>query len=213
MERSLRPELLDSLPPAHPDALHNRRDLRLTNAVMGNHRWIVGEVVKLFRTGLRVLEVGAGTGELGERLARCGIVADGLDVWPRPVGWPAGAKWHQADLTSFEGWTDYDVVIGNLIFHQFDDATLRALGHSFRHLSGFVACEPVRRWSSQKLFATVAPLLGANHVSLHDAHVSIAAGFLGDELPRLLGFNAPDWKTRSHATWLGAYRSVARRSA
>ena len=31
-----------------------------------------------------------------------------------------------------------------------------------------------------------APLLGANHVSLHDAHVSIAAGFLGDELPRAL---------------------------
>jgi len=35
----LQAELLDSLPPDHPDALHNRRDLRLTNALMGNSRW------------------------------------------------------------------------------------------------------------------------------------------------------------------------------
>src|SRR5688572_14054246 len=40
MQRTVQPEILDSLPHDHPDALHNRRDLRLTNFVTGDHRWL-----------------------------------------------------------------------------------------------------------------------------------------------------------------------------
>jgi len=55
-------------------------------------------------------------------------------------------------------------------------------------------------------------LLGANRVSLHDAHVSVAAGFRGDELPEMLGLRQPQWRWSCHTTMLGAYRMVARRA-
>ena len=55
----------------------------------------------------------------------------------------------------------------------------------------------------------LGPLLGANHVSLHDAHVSIAAGFRGDELPRALGLAATEWEIGCETTVLGVYRMIA----
>jgi hypothetical protein len=211
MQRNLEPELLDSLPPDHPDALHNRRDLRLTNNIVGNHRWIA-RTLPLVGGGprIRLLEIGAGTGELGLRLAARGCTVDGLDLWPRPRTWPTESRWHQADLRTFDGYGAYTVVFGNLIFHQFSAAELAALGEKLRHnCRVIVACEPARRRFSQFLFRTVGPLFGANYVSLHDARVSIAAGFRDDELPQALGLAAPTWEVRCSSTLLGAYRMVA----
>jgi len=210
MQRTLQSERLDSLAPDDPAAIHNRRDLRLTNAVMGNHRWIARTLAARLIRGERVLELGAGTGELGSRLERCQIVVDGLDRWPRPAPWPAGAAWHQADLRHFDGYTRYTAVVGNLIFHQFTEAELAALGSRFGPtVRLIVACEPRRRRLSQVLFRAAGTVFGANEVSLHDAHVSIAAGFRGVELPRALGL-APDvWRWEITTTALGAYRLVA----
>lgn len=214
MQRTLEPELLDSLPPDHPDALHNRRDLRLTNAVVGNDRWFARTLPPLLPPHARVLELGAGTGELGRRLARNSVRLDGLDLWPRPTHWPADRAWHVADLRAFDRYCDYDAIIGNLIFHQFSAADLAALGLRLQATAKIIlACEPARRRASQVLFRAIAPLLGANHVSLHDAHVSIAAGFRGAELPRALGLDAAHWRVRCFATALGAYRMVAIRRA
>src|SRR5581483_8821352 len=181
MQRILEPELLDSLPPDHPDALHNRRDLRLTNRIAGTHRWFGRVLPPLLLPGDRALELGAGTGELGCALARRGLRVDGLDLWPRPADWPAGARWHRADLRSFDGYGDYAVVMGNLILHQFSEAELAGLGAAVRGARAIVACEPARTRVSQVLFRVLGPLLGANRVTLHDARVSIAAGFRGDE--------------------------------
>ena len=75
-----------------------------------------------------------------------------------------------------------------------------------------IACEPVRRRLSQILFATIAPCFGANYVSLHDARVSIAAGFCGDELPHFLGLTEPEWRWSCHTTVLGSYRMIAQRA-
>ena len=212
MLRELKPELLDSLPPDHPDALHNRRDLRLTNRALGNYRWIAQTLSDRSRPPGKVLEIGAGTGDLGRQLASRGIAADGLDFWPQPAGWPADRHWHRTDLLTFGGYDDYGVIVGNLIFHQFTSGQLAALGQKLRQSARFIlASEPLRRRSSQVLFATIAPLLGANHVSLHDAHVSVAAGFRDDELPQMLGLAAPGWICDCHSTLLGAYRMVARR--
>src|SRR4051812_46896056 len=102
MQRTLQPELLDSLPHEHPDALHNRRDLRLTNRIVGNHRWILRQVPRLVRPGERVLEIGAGTGELGRALLARGVAVDALDLWPRPPDWPADSGWQVGDLRTFE---------------------------------------------------------------------------------------------------------------
>lgn len=214
MQRTLQPELLDSLPHDHPDALHNRRDLRITNWIAGNHRWIARTFPPLIGPREPALEIGAGTGELSLRLARRGVAIDGLDLWPQPRSWPAGHRWHNADLRTFEGYGRYSGIVGNLIFHQFSDAELGELGEKFHaRARAIVACEPGRRRVSQFLFRTLGPLFGANHVSLHDAHVSIAAGFRGDELPRALGLAAPRWDVRCTTTLLGVYQMVAIRRA
>ena len=213
MPRLLQPEFLDALPPAHPDAMHSRRDLRLINFIMGNHRWMRRTLGGLRREGDRVLELGAGTGELAGRLAAPGRPVEAIDLAPRPPDWPAGPDWHQSDLLSFGGYGRYDAVIGNLIFHHFSPAELAALGRSLRDtVRVIVACEPTRSKFSQRLFALVAPLFRANHVTLHDADVSIAAGFIGDELPQSLGLGPPAWAWRYQSTMLGAYRMVAWRT-
>lgn len=207
MRRTLMPELLDSLPPDHPDALHNRRDLRVTNALLGNHRWFARTLPGLLRRGERVLELGAGTGELGRRLAAAGLAVDGLDLWPRPAGWPADAAWHQEDIRTFDRFDRYAAVIGNLIFHQFSDAELQRLGERMRpHVRVIAAAEPARRRFSRWLYRCVAPMLGANHVSLHDGDVSIAAGFRDAELPERLELAPADWTIRCRTTLPGVYR-------
>src|SRR5262245_54351323 len=206
MQRTLEPEWLDSLPHDHPDALHNRRDLRLTNAVLGNHRWIEQTLRRARDSVQPMLEIGAGVGDLGRRLERRGIAVAGLDLWPRPPDWPDGNAWHRADLKNFEGYAAYPVIVGNLIFHQFSDPELAELGRTLQRSARLiVASEPARWRRSQILFRAIAPLFGANHVSLHDAHVSIAAGFRNHELPRALGLDSREWQIRCHATLLGAY--------
>ena len=212
MRRSLEPELLDSLPPDHPDALHNRRDLRLTNLAMRNYAWFERTLPRLVTAEDRVLEVGAGTGELARLLHARGVRVDGLDLWPRPADWPANATWHQANLLQFDAWGQYSVVLGNLIFHQFAETELAAIGRRLAHAKLVLASEPVRRRASQLLFGTFAPLFGANHVSLHDARVSIAAGFLDQELPHALQLHPQRWTATCRTTWLGAYRMLARRT-
>jgi SAM-dependent methyltransferase len=212
MQRTLQPELLDSLPPDDPAALHNRRDIRLTNLLLGTHRWVEKTLPPLVRSTDAVLEIGAGTGELGLRLARRGVMVAGLDLWPRPMRWPANSRWHDEDLRTFPAYGEDGVVLGNLIFHQFSDADLRNLGAKLQRARVILACEPQRRRISQLLYRTLAPLFGANHVSLHDAHVSIAAGFRGAELAELLGLRSPEWQVRCSSTMLGIHRMVAVRT-
>ena len=210
MQRTLHPELLDSLPADHPDALHNRRDLRLVNAITGSHRWFAHRLSRLARPGETALELGAGTGELGRRLASAGVAVDGLDLWPRPREWPPAQAWHVSDLRSFEGYPRYPAIIGNLIFHQFSDDELAALGKKISaHTRVILANEPARRRASQILYRVFAILSGANHVSRHDAHVSIGAGFRGHELPRAFGLDARTWDVRCHTTVFGMYRLIA----
>jgi len=210
MSRIVQAELLDSLPHDHPAARQNRRDLRLTNWIMGNHRWLIRSVPRHIRPGERLLELGAGDGELARRLQRRGRLVDALDLCPAPTTWPAAADWHRVNLRVFDGYGAYDAVYGNLIFHQFGAAELGALGAKLQSgVRVLLACEPARRRLSQWLFRLVAPWLGANYVSLHDARVSIAAGFAGDELPHLLGLAPAEWAWSRRATILGAYHLVA----
>jgi hypothetical protein len=210
MQRLLQPEILDSLPADHPAALHNRRDLRLINQIAGNHRWLSRNLSAQLRAGETALELGAGTGELGLRLRQAGVPADGLDLWPRPTEWPASRAWHVADLRKFDGFHAYAAIFGNLIFHQFSAEDLAAVGAQFRtNVRLILACEPARRRFSQWLYRAAGPLLGANYVSLHDAHVSIAAGFRHDELARALGLDRRDWEIRHRTTLFGMYRMIA----
>jgi hypothetical protein len=210
----LTPEILDSLPPEDCGARHSRRDLRIFNAVLGGTRWIRRMVPALLHPGEHMREIGAGTGELGATLSRQGVMSEGLDRGPRPVAWPAMTRRHQTDVMAFDGWKDYEVVIGNLIFHHFDAETLRTLGGRMaEHARVIVTCEPTRRRIFQRLFAMLCVLAGANHVSRHDGRMSIEAGFLGDELPGLLGLAPAIWGWKVATTLRGTYQMVAQRHA
>ena len=214
MKRTLTPEILDSLPPDDPAARHSRRDLRVFNAMLGGARWLWRTVPKLARPGGRVLEIGAGEGELGASMARKGVVTDGLDLGPRPAAWAEAARWHQTDVMAFDAWGEYGMVFGNLIFHHFDAETLRTLGGRMAARARvIVACETSRSRMSRCLFPLLCTLIRANHVSRHDGRVSIEAGFLGDELPELLGLDSSVWKWKVKVTFRGLYRMVAQRRA
>ena len=212
MHRACTPEILDSLPPGDPEAVRSRRDLRKINSVMGNARWLAGRLRALRRPGDRVLEIGAGTGEMGSALAReCGPL-DGLDLLSRPPCWPREAAWHTGDLCAFGDYGAYDLVVGNLIFHHLGDTALGALGQRLR--SGprvIVACEPHRSRLPRRMMAVLGPAFGASPVTLHDARVSIEAGFRANELPALLGLEPSDWDISTASSLMGAYRMVAAR--
>jgi 2-polyprenyl-3-methyl-5-hydroxy-6-metoxy-1,4-benzoquinol methylase len=212
MPRTIQPELLDTLSPHDPDAIHSRRDLRVINRFMGNHRWVEQALQSRVQATDRVLEVGAGTGELCQRLSNTGISVDGLDLLPPPEDWPESSTWYSADLRSFDGYGRYDVLIGNLIFHHLDDAELAGLGAVLRRNARLIiACEPTRRRSLQWLMRAMGPVFGASHVTLHDAHVSIAGGFANAELSRTLGLDHPAWDVQCSVGWLGGYRMIATR--
>ncbi|MGF1449471.1 MAG: class I SAM-dependent methyltransferase [Opitutales bacterium] len=215
-QRTVEPELLDSLPQDHPDALHNRRDLRRLNALTGNFRWLASQVGQHVTTGLRLLEIGAGEGCLGAYLNRRGILpdsvtVDGLDVIARPATWPEQWTWHQGDLTRFDGYAHYDGIVANLILHQFDNAVLQQLGQRWRAagMRLVLSCETQRcPWQMRGL-----PLLAAvtrmNYVSRHDAAVSLRGGFRRGELGALLGLETPEWTVRETTPALRSHRLCA----
>ncbi len=210
--QALAPEILDELPADHPDAHSSRRDLRWFNAALGNWRWFQMRLPPRLRSGERVLEIGAGTGELGVRLSAQGVAWDGLDRAPRPPVWPAAGRWHQMDVFKFAGWTDYPVIAGNLIFHHFDREKLRLLGAAFSSSARLIMIGDLRRGRLQQwLFWTLARAIRANRVSRHDGWVSIRAGFRGHELPHLLGLDPNKWSWRIEPAQVAAYRFIAER--
>lgn len=208
MKRVVQPEILDSLPEDHADAAANRRDLRLINRFMGNHRRVCRDLLPLLTTGDRILEIGAGTGELGLHLRRAsaGNLPHycGLDLWSRPDNWPPEWEWERQDILTFDRYRDYTVLVANLILHQFDDAQLRRLGETLAksRIRLIVTNEPARRKLHQWQLQLLRPF-GLHPVSRHDGHVSVAAGFRGRELPDLLGLTSPEWIVRCASGFFG----------
>lgn len=218
--RLVTPELLDSLPEDAPSAIRSRRDLRIINRLLGSASWMRRALSGRVQAGEHIVEIGAGDGSLGlslmeSRLARITPAnVAGLDVAGRPLRWPEQARWFQTSVFQFPDWAGYPVVIGNLIFHHFNEAELGELGARLgRHARLIVAGEPLRTRRTARLFSAVCPLIGADAVTRHDGRVSIEAGFRGNELPEMLGLDAGRWSWRVDETWLGAYRLIAERRA
>lgn len=199
MTRVLEPELLDELPANDSRAIHSRRDLRRINALMGNARVIARFVTRYVEAaGLKapvtVAEIGAGDGNIGLRVARAlsGRGVDGKLLLIDRIAHELqdAEKWNvetiQADVFEWiERGQKADVVIANLFLHHFEDGRLRELlGKCAGLCDCFVAAEP-RRSELAEWFAGRLKLVGCNDVTLHDAEISVRAGFNDDELSRL----------------------------
>lgn len=216
MIRIVKPEILDSLPEDHPDAIHNRRDIRMFNRIMGNFRWFSRQLRRHLLPGDTILEIGAGTGDLGRHLRRTTpdnwvSKLDGLDLCSRPSDWPESCIWHKCDLRSFAEYDRYTVILANLVLHQFDEEELRAIGRIFSTGARLVLTSETARRRLHIHQLRGAFLLGINYVSRHDAKVSIEGGFLGDELPGFLGLDPENWDCDCETGFLGQYRMIAKR--
>lgn len=216
-QRTVVPEILDSLPSDDPRAVRCRIDLHRINLAMGNYRWIASKLQAGARSDTRDwMELGAGDGHLAKILPDAFIQTirvGAADFAPRPECWPANWEWNQGDLfevlDSRSGEKDTGI-IASLFLHHFEEADLAKMGAAFEDsFSRIIISEPARFSCFEWLARPFFPLV--NHVTRHDMIVSIQAGFRKGELPRLLGLNPETWEWTEVVTLLGAYRLDARK--
>ena len=200
-KRSIEPEILDDLSADDPRAIQSRRDLQKVNTVMG-HPGMVTRAVRAAPSSPRLLvELGSGDGTFLLRVARrlgprAGMRALLVDRRPSVSaatrqGFDA-AGW-QIDICEsdvFE-WLcrpraeTADVTVANLFLHHFREGELaNLLNLAAQQTRRFVACEP-RRSRTALAGASLLRLVGCNDVTIHDAGVSVRAGFRDRELSAL----------------------------
>jgi hypothetical protein len=213
--RIVLPELLDTFPDDHPDAIRSRQDLQVVNHVMGNHRWIMHVLRHHYQPGWRITEIGAGDGALSLRLLKDGLCAPqdlhAFDLARRPAHWPSEAAWTQGDVLE-QPLPDSEILIANLLLHQFTDDQLALLGS---HLSPrtrlFIAAEPARSPIHSFLGRLLCTVAQFHPVTRYDMQISIRAGFRGQELGHALRLG-PDWECASSTGIKGAYHFLAKRT-
>jgi hypothetical protein len=102
-----------------------------------------------------------------------------------------------------------DVITTNLFLHHFEPEPLgRLLGLAGKATQLIVACEPRRNKFALRA-SRLSWAIGCNEVSLHDAIVSVRAGFSDQELSAL--WPSRDWDLDEHAARLFTHCFVARR--
>lgn len=212
LSRLVTPELLDALSHDDPAAQRSRRELRLINIIMGNHRWLCRTLQEQGIRHKRVLELGAGDGALARQLWGKSLAMpahwSALDLAPMPADWPPEATWHQGDLFFMPKIPEADIIVSNLFLHHFQEEQLRDLGMRLpESCRVFIACEPARRRIHALQGWLLSTLVNLCPVTHHDMLVSIHAGFVGDELKRALGLH--DWQTKVSLTAFGAYHFLA----
>jgi hypothetical protein len=227
--RTLQAELLDELPAHHPGARHSRRDLRRLNTLMGHAGILTDSLQKVFPKNppSRILEIGAGDGELLLRVARQlspkwhgvdalfvdlqNLLTDETKAEFATLHWKVRSV--EADIFQ---WLNHntaeklEVILGNLVLHHFTDTQLSALfSAAAKRADAFIAVEPRR--SAWPLFWTQwLSLIGCHAVTCHDARISVRAGFTGRELSALWPKEA-NWELIERRAGLFSHLFVARR--
>lgn len=212
LERVIIPEILDSLNPADPRAIRSRRDLRWIDIYLGNSRWIVRQLKRQTPAPARIIEIGAGEGDLCRKVQNSlpSSTVTGLDLIQRPANLPNGIQWIGGDFFQTLPNIDADACIGSLILHHFSNEALRELGVRLQSFRSLTFCEPLR--SRLPLFLSKLSSSFMGVVTRHDMPASIRAGFLPGELPALLALDSKKWSVRESSHWRGALRLAAWRS-
>ena len=176
---------------------------------MGNDRWILKAARQFPQAASHgITEIGAGDGLLSAKLAREFPQArvSAFDLAPRPERLDDRVHWHQGDLFQASADLSGGILVANLFLHHFEGAALEALGNICGGFEVVIFSEPSRDSVSHFFGHTLDPFV--NHVTRHDMHVSIDAGFLPGELPSLLGLSRERWQIEEDSTWRGAVRML-----
>lgn len=167
------------------------------------------------RPPLRILELGAGDGTLALRIARRlaahwheveltlldrqALTGDATGTAFARLGWTLRPltvdvlEWARAS-TQQQLSGRWDLILANLFLHHFEEDGLRELFAAVAaRCDVFIACEPRR--SLPALAGTrLLPALGVSADTLHDATVSVRAGFRGHELSPLWPVSTTHWR-------------------
>jgi hypothetical protein len=209
LQRAVIPELLDHLPVDDPHAVRSRRDLRRINFLMGNERWVRRTLARFpAATQSGIVELGAGDGRLCSALANAfpESPVTALDLAPSPDGLSPRVKWLRGDLFTQPPPVPGGVRIANLFLHHFEGESLTALGRWMENADLLVFNEPDRAALPHWLGRLMHPWI--NHVTRHDMHVSITAGFAVGEIQRMLGLDPGRWIFEETSTWRGSRRVI-----
>lgn len=210
LERRLRAEWLDQLPAHDPRVIRCRRDLRLINWLMGNHRWIMRQLAGFPGVECEgIIELGAGDGALLCRIHRRWPARrlTGIDLAPRPDGLPTAIQWRTEDVLGEGTVWPGGILLCNLVLHHFSRAQIESLAARTRGFQALIICESLRDVNVLRRSRWLHPLLG--DLTQHDMEVSLEAGFLPGELPLWLGLNPGDWTIRESSNLFGAHRLLA----
>lgn len=225
-KRHLKPELLDELPASAPEAVHSRADLRRINALMGNAHWLARTARELeLAAPQSLLELACGDGVLLLKLLRVTgwrprkiILLDQQPVISEATlaslkECAAEVEVVTADVFTYlsaASMPRVELVTTNLFLHHFTDERLRELlALIATKADAFIACEP-RRAAFARFNARLLGLIGCNHVTRHDAVVSVEAGFTGGELGQLWHDSAA-WRIHEGSAGFFSHRFGARR--
>lgn len=209
IDRIIRPELLDSLPSDDPNAIRSRKELRWINAIMRNECWIIAQLKrheKLLEQG--IVEWGAGEGCLCQKIQHQFPKAKvtGIDLVSRPSHLEEKISWISGDLLTMKTPPEARVIVANLFLHHLTGDQLRHCAERFQRTSLLVFNEPLRKKTSHVWGRMLHPFL--EHVTRHDMHVSIDAGFINEELASIWSTIKDEWLVQEWEQWPGAYRTV-----
>jgi len=195
----------------------NLRDLDRINRWLGGYR-VARRLIRLATRDLdrfTLLDVGAADGALSRAIAVRfrGARVTALDRAQAHLVAGSGTR-VAADAFSLPFRPgSFDVVFCSLFLHHFDTPRIVELLRAFGGIArrAVIAIDLERRWLAHRFVPATGWLFGWTPVTLHDAPVSVQAGFRLPELERLAreaGF--PFARVRRHPPWFRLSMTIVR---
>jgi 2-polyprenyl-3-methyl-5-hydroxy-6-metoxy-1,4-benzoquinol methylase len=206
IRRVLRPELLESAEPAI--ASRNLLDIARINSWFGGHRALLRVFKDLAppQKQFSVLDVGAGSGDMGECLRRrfpnaMVVSLDHRSFNLRNAPGPRVA----ADAFQLPFFPKaFDFVLCSSVLHHFSDCEAIELIAELRRFArcALIVLDLERHPLPYKFLTTTKRLFGWSALTVHDGPISVAAGFRPEELAHLAHVAiANPVRVRRHWPW------------
>lgn len=198
--RQIEPELLAQAAPA--DVAANLADLRRLNRYFGGIQTLRSALRPFLRPGVRILDVGAASGDHAAAFPQATIVS--LDLSPQHLRHAAGVRVAADAFAMPFAPQSFDIVMANLFLHHFETDEIVALLTQFRRLAkaAIVINDLERSRLAWSFLPLTAPVLRWHPMTVHDGTVSVAAAFQPAELASLFArAGLPGVQVRRHHPW------------